>query len=125
MTNNVWWTIEFEVAEGATERLKEIAAELVERTKTEPGSIAYEWALTSEGKLHIHERYADSDAAMAHVANIGPHLGPLGEITKPLSGDCYGPMSDALKDILSGYPVSFHDVFAGYFKPPGQGSRQS
>ena len=119
MTTHVWWIIEFEVAEGQVDRMKEIAAQLTELTMTEAGSVTYEWAMTPEGKLHIHERYVDSEAALAHFANVGPHLPPLGAIIKPLSGDCYGSFSDELAAALASYPLTYHDLFVGSCKAPG------
>ena len=116
MTKHVWWIIEFEVAVGQVERMKEIAAKLCELTSTEAGSVAYEWAMTPEGRLHIHERYVDSEAALAHFANVGPHLPPLAAIIKPTTGDCYGTFSAALKEALASYPLTYHDPFAGFLK---------
>ena len=39
--------------------------------RDEPGSLNYEWFIADDGKtLHLYERYADSAAVMAHLANF-------------------------------------------------------
>jgi quinol monooxygenase YgiN len=44
-------------------------AELAGSAKTEAGTRVYEWALSDNDTMaHIHERYSDSAATLAHLA---------------------------------------------------------
>ena len=115
MTKNVYWILKLDIAEGKSDELQPIAEKLCEFVRAEPGSLAYEWSMSADGKqVHILERWADSAAALAHAQNIGPQLGELSAITTPVSGQCYGAVSDELRTTLSGWPFQFNTTFAGF-----------
>jgi quinol monooxygenase YgiN len=118
MTNNVYWVIKAEIVEGQLAALRAIAPKFCEMTKTEPGAIAYEWSLSADEKtVHIYERYEDSDAALAHLGNVGPHLPELmGVIILPTAIECYGAASDAFKEALKDFPMIYFDQFDGFGK---------
>ncbi len=73
MENQVYWMLETTVNEGKLDELKVLMAEMIEATKNdEPGTLNYEWSLSSDEKtLHIFERYEDSSATMVHMGNFG------------------------------------------------------
>jgi quinol monooxygenase YgiN len=67
MDKQVSWLVEVEVKPGELEAFKQLVADMVESTSPEPGTLSYEWFISDDGKLvHIYERYADSEALLAH-----------------------------------------------------------
>lgn len=72
MNDNVFWILEADIHAGELENLRALIHEMVEGTKRdEPGALCYEWFIADDGtSLHIYERYADSDAVMAHLGNF-------------------------------------------------------
>jgi quinol monooxygenase YgiN len=72
MSDNVHWVIEVNIKDGQLDAFKALANEMSKATKAEDGTLAYEWYISDDGKhCHIYERYADSAAAMVHLANFG------------------------------------------------------
>lgn len=115
MTGNVYWVLVADVNEGQEEALRALAKTFSEKTKTEPGALAYEWSLSDNAsRLHIHERYADSEAALAHLANVGPVLGDLLALVTPVQIDCYGRVSDAFREATKDLPMVYYTQFEGF-----------
>ncbi len=69
---HVAWILELSVKEGRQAALRALMAEMVDSTRAgEPGALDYEWYLSEDGgRLHIYERYASADAALAHMATF-------------------------------------------------------
>jgi quinol monooxygenase YgiN len=60
---------------------KQLAAQLLKRTKGETGALQYDWFLSAdETKCVVRETYENSDAVLAHIANVGELLGKLAEL---------------------------------------------
>ncbi len=115
MTDNLYWVLVADVNEGQEAALRALAKTFVERTKTEPGALAYEWSFSDDNsRLHIHERYASSEAALAHLANMGPVLGNLLALVSVERLDCYGSVSDAFREATRDLPMVYHTQFAGF-----------
>lgn len=76
MSAHVFWNLECTIKEGQLDNLKALMAEMVEATQAnEPDALNYEWSISEDGqKLHVFERYADSDAAVLHMSNFGAHF---------------------------------------------------
>ena len=68
MEGQVSWVIELAVKPGELDTFKALMEEMVEGTSTEPPTLNYEWHISEDaGTVHIYEKYADSDAMIAHV----------------------------------------------------------
>lgn len=114
MTVTVGWFIQAEIRTGKLDALKDLISEMCTRSRdNEPGTLAYEWSISADGTTgHLYERYADSDAALAHLASFGEHFA---ERFMPLVGalrmSVYGTPSEALSQELSDMePVYFEKV---------------
>ena len=97
----------FKFNEGMREeylRLSDEARELV-RAK-EPGTLAYDLYLNEDrSECMVIERYRDSEAAMAHAANLG-HLFPAVLATiSVVHGELLGDPSPELREKLAGSDV--------------------
>lgn len=119
MSNEVSWMLELSVQPGREKDFQPLMIEMVEATRAnEPGTLNYEWSLSSDGATcHIYERYADSAAVMIHAAAFGGKFaGRFLEILKPTRMVVYGEPSKEVKDGLADFaPV--------YMQPAGGFSR--
>jgi len=67
----VSWVVELSVKPGQLEAFRALMEEMVAGTSTEPQTLNYEWYISTDGgTVHIYERYADSDAMIAHVSGF-------------------------------------------------------
>ncbi|MCP4327075.1 MAG: antibiotic biosynthesis monooxygenase [Alphaproteobacteria bacterium] len=76
MTSEVSWLLEMAIKDGQLENLKDLIPEMSGRAEArEPGTLAYEWTISEDGSTgHLYERYADSDAALTHIASFNEHF---------------------------------------------------
>lgn len=64
----VGWFGELTVKRGELARLAVLTREMVASAKNETGVVLYERYITADGMtLHLHERFADSAAALGHL----------------------------------------------------------
>ena len=85
-------------------RLSDQAAELVRAN--EPGTLQYDLYLNGDqSECMVIERYRDSEAAMAHAANIGPLFAPVLATVSVVHGELLGEPSPELKARLAGNDV--------------------
>jgi quinol monooxygenase YgiN len=82
--------------------LKELAARLMVATRTEPGTLRYDWFFDEdETHVDIREIYADSASVFVHMGNAGDGLVRLGELGGPMVLDVYGDQSPELRAALT------------------------
>ena len=76
---------------------KDLAAELLEVAKLEPGNLEYDYFLSDDETVCVvRETYVDSDAVFAHMAGMSELLPRLIELGGGFSAECYGNPSAAL-----------------------------
>jgi quinol monooxygenase YgiN len=110
--NNLYWVLKATINEGQLEALQVLTKDLVKLTQAESGALAYEWSISEDQKsLHIYERYIDSEAALAHLANVGEHLPKLMQLIAPTTMECYGPASNQFKQAVAGLPVVYFNIY--------------
>ncbi len=72
MSREISWNLQLTVRDGQLDAARALMGEMVASTLNEAGARGYEWYLAENGKtVHINERYADSEAALAHAGNFG------------------------------------------------------
>lgn len=117
MTDNIYWILKAKIGDGNLDSLKRLAEEFCGMTKPEPGVITYEWSITPDGEfLHIYERYLDSDAAMAHLANVGSELPRLMALVSVTEIECYGKVGSDFREASKDFPMVYMDTFCGFRK---------
>ena len=68
MQGQVSWILETTVKPGQLDTFKALMDEMVDGTSSESQTLNYEWYISDDGgTLHLYEKYADSDAMIAHV----------------------------------------------------------
>ncbi len=116
MENVVSWILRLNVKPGQLETFRSLMEEMVESTRAEPGTLAYEWFVDGAGEaVHIYERYADSAAVLAHGATFGEKFAErfMGSVD-PTGFDIYGAPSDDVKAAFADFSPSYLGVFGGF-----------
>ncbi len=116
MASVVSWNLRALINDGQLEPLRTLMQEMVSATEAEAGTLSYEWFLSEDGRsCHINERYADSDAVMAHLGSFGANFADrfLACVT-PTSIDVYGDVSEEVRASLAGFGAVHHAPFGGF-----------
>ena len=93
---------------------KEAASRAVELTTSEPGALQYDWFLSSdETKCVVRETYADSDAILTHMANLGELLGKLAELGGGLEVEAFGDPSPEVMEAAAALGPTVYRFFQG------------
>lgn len=84
------------------EEFKRRAEEAVAVARDEPGTLQFDCFLSADQtKCVVRERYASSEAMLAHLSNIGPLLGPLAKLGGGLDSEVFGDLSPELRQVLA------------------------
>ena len=94
---------------------KKLAAEMLEITRAEQGTLQYDYFLNSDETVCVvRETYASSDAHMAHVANMGDRLPLLGELGGGLvNAEIFGSPSQAHIEAFADFKPTIYSYFQG------------
>ena len=116
MSDTFSWNLQMSVREGQLGDARDLMAEMVEATRGEAGTLGYEWFLGADGTVcHIHERYADSDAAMVHLGNFGAKFAErFLQCFEPTGLFVYGDPSDEARAALDGFGAVYLGTFGGF-----------
>jgi quinol monooxygenase YgiN len=116
MSEAVSWNLQLSVQEGRLDDARSLMEEMVQATRREPGTRAYEWFLSNDGSVcHINERYADSSAVVEHLGNFGANFAErfLACLT-PTAFCVYGEPSDEARAVLDGFGAVYLGPFGGF-----------
>lgn len=116
MSDTLSWNLRLSVREGRLNDVRELMPEMVESTQGEAGTLGYEWFLGGDGTVcHIHERYADSEAAMAHLGDFGAKFAErFLQCFEPTGLCVYGEPSDEARAALDGFGAVYLGTFGGF-----------
>jgi len=115
--SNVFWTFGVAIKNGKLDALKALIREMADASKpNEPGTLIYEWTISDDKKTAaVHERYADSDAALRHLASFNANFADrLMTLVEPTGMTVYGSPSAALKKELAGAKPVYNRVIGGF-----------
>lgn len=116
MSNTVSWNLQLAVREGRIDDARALMEEMVDSTRREPGTLQYEWFLDPDGNVcHIVERYADSEAALAHLGNFGENFAErFLDCFEPTSLAVYGAPSGEARGVLDGFGATYLGGWGGF-----------
>jgi quinol monooxygenase YgiN len=94
---------------------KKVAAHALEITKGEPGVLQYDWFFDdTQTVCVVREAYRDSEALLAHIANLGEALNTLSELGGGCELEMFGDPSLQLVDVMAPLQRSiFRSSFQG------------
>ena len=116
MSDVVSWLVEVSIKSGQLDSFKALVDELVESTRNEPDTLAYEWFLSDDNSsCHIYERYTDSAATLAHVGTFTEKfIERFMSMVDIKQLTVYGAANDEVKDALSGFGATFMGQLSGF-----------
>ena len=83
----------FKIHAGKLEEFKALCKRFVEKTKTEPACLYY--AFTFDGDLaHCREGYANAEALLKHLENVGALLDELLKLAEVQRLELHGPAGE-------------------------------
>lgn len=102
-SSQVYWVVTVTVNPGKLEEFKQLIAEAVASTITEPKTLEYQWNLSQDQTtVDIVERYVDSAAVVAHVNGFKEKFGRrFMECVTPTRFAIYGPVSAEAMEALA------------------------
>jgi quinol monooxygenase YgiN len=114
MGREISWHVELGVKPGQLGNFQKLTAEMVDATRREHGVLSYQRFVSDDGTtIRIYERYADSAAALAHLAAFAERF-----------ADRFSAMVERKAFIVFGYPsaelkAALASFNAMHFKPFG------
>lgn len=116
MSSTVSWNLQMSVREGRLNDARELMDEMVSASLEEPGTQGYEWFLSGDGTVcHINERYADSEAAIAHLGKFGSKFAErFLACFEPTSFSVYGEPTAEARAALDGFGATYLGWLGGF-----------
>jgi quinol monooxygenase YgiN len=119
MSDEIYWVYEVAIRPGELENFRAVAADLIAATKSEAGTLNYEWTLNDDETVcHIYERYQNSAAALVHIGAFSIFAERFIKACRPTRFEVYGKANKELK-------TAFADSGVAYFSPMGGFKRQT
>ncbi len=116
MSDVVSWVVDHFIKPGQLDNFKALVEELVQSTRNEPNTLAYEWFLGEDNSsCHIYERYADSAATMTHLGTFGEKFADrFNPMVEYKQFAVYGAPNDEVKSVLGGFGATFMGQLNGF-----------
>jgi hypothetical protein len=83
----------FKIHSGQLAAAKALLRVFVAKTQSESGCLYYEFTIDGD-VVFCREAYADADAVLAHLANVGPELGEMLKIAALARLELHGPAAE-------------------------------
>lgn len=112
--SNIQVTARFKIHPGKEEAFKTLAQACMACVKEkDTDTLQYDWYFSSDGsECRVRETYANSDAVLAHVANLGPLFGQFLELSE-FTPEIYGEASDALVGAVEIFKPEVYGYYQG------------
>jgi quinol monooxygenase YgiN len=118
MKKDIYWLCTFRVKPSDLTAFKAVVRPLVEETRKEAGSMAYEYNVTADNSvIHILEHYRDSAAVVHHVTKTFSQF--AADFTKYAAVESfivYGTPEPEAKTILDSFGAVYVTPFDGFTK---------
>lgn len=104
----------FTLHPGTSEQFRSLMKTCIEQVrKNETGNLRYDWYHNEDGTVYkVVETYANAEAVMAHMQNVGQYLAQFMDITD-FSGEVFGNLPKELVAAFAGMDVAFYTLEAG------------
>jgi len=113
-TDDIYWVLTLDLAEGQDAAFEALMAEMVVATKAEDGAKNYEWH-RSGSAVHIYERYETNGDAGIHLGNFGENFAErFLAILTPTGLEVYGPAEGGVREGLASFGAVFYDQVGGF-----------
>jgi len=101
---------------GQADAFRGMVKQLVEATRSEPGTLTYEYFVAEDQEsVHIVERYVDSAAAATHLQSFGTNFAKaFFETVEPQGATVYGDPDEVVRAILDGPNTRYLEFVDGF-----------
>jgi quinol monooxygenase YgiN len=109
-------TVSFSVDESHLEAFKRIAATMTERSKAEPGTLGYEWFVSSDSRrFRLVETYSDATAVEAHFTGtvVQEWVPKLAAVSTVDGFEFYGDPGPKVAAMAAGFGAAFYEYWLG------------
>jgi quinol monooxygenase YgiN len=110
-----WW-VELAVRPGCLDEFETLTGEMVASAQAEKGVLAYQRFISDDRQtIHVHERYENSDAAMAHLVKFAAVFGERhASLVERKRFVVFGALSNKLRALLDEYGATYHRPFGAF-----------
>ena len=118
MREDIYWVCIFKLKPSDLEAFQAVVRPLVEETKREEGSLAYEYNVSGDHtEIHIIEHYRSSAAVVHHVTKTFSQFAePFTALAAVSSFIVYGTPNEEARKILDGFGAVYLANFDGFTK---------
>ena len=115
MSTAISWLFEAAVKPDGLDDYRALAEEITaDNEAAEPGQVIFEWFL-DDHDIHIYERYADADAAVAHVGRfVANYAERFLSLCTPTRMSVYGVTTEELQAAIAGFNPRYYAPVAGH-----------
>jgi quinol monooxygenase YgiN len=108
--------VELAVRPGCLDAFETLTGEMVAATRAESGVLAYQRFISDDRRtVHVHERYENSDAAIAHLVKFAALFGDrYASLVERRRFVVFGETSGALRTLLDCYGARYHRPFGSF-----------
>lgn len=114
--DKIQFTAKFKIHAGKLEEAKKIATEcmaIVKEKEAGQGTLQYDWFLSADfTECVVRETYADSNAVLTHMGNLGEPLGKILAISD-FELEIYGNMSEELQKAAAALNPKVYSFYQG------------
>ena len=116
MSEAVSWVLMLSVKDGQLDAVRDLMEEMVAAAQDEPGTTVYEWFVSDdESSVHTLERFASSEAVMAHLGSFGDNFAErFFAALEPTGWYAYGDPDSAAREALTGSGAEILGPFGGF-----------
>ncbi|TIW61021.1 MAG: antibiotic biosynthesis monooxygenase [Mesorhizobium sp.] len=116
MSGHVSWVIEVAVKPGELDNFRGLIKEMIESTRSESGTLMYEWSISEDGSVvHGYERFTDSEAAVAHLSAFAEKFAKrFLAAVDPTRLSVYGTPSDDARGTLAALGPAYLAALGGF-----------
>ena len=107
-------TARLRIHEGKLDQFRIAAEACLKSTQNkDKGTSQYDWFFSEDqSECVVRERYADSDAVLEHIGNLGETMGALMEVSD-LSLEVFGAPSEKLANATKGMDIKVYGFYQG------------
>ncbi|KAF0174035.1 MAG: hypothetical protein FD162_1270 [Rhodobacteraceae bacterium] len=118
MPKDIYWVCVFQIDPTDLDAFKAVVRPLVEMTRQEAGSLAYEYNVSPDkSSIHIIEHYQDSAAVVHHVRQTFSQFAEaFTALASVKSFVVYGNPDPEARKILDGFGAVYFNRFDGFTK---------
>ncbi len=116
MTDEIAWCAELAVVPGCLEPFGALTQEMVAATRREAGVLSYRRFVSDDGmQVHLYERYADSNAALAHLREFAKHFSArFSAMVQRRRFMVFGQPNDELRSLLNEFGAIYLKPFGDF-----------